>query len=489
MNKNFMALAVAGALAAPGLALAQATTSGTNVQIYGLFDVRFDHMKLTSSTANTAGVSNISGVTKQHLSGGAPNRIGFRGTEALGGGMEAFFQVETQVFTDARGDTGAQQTTNATLGGRPTFLGLRGNWGAVSAGYQESVYKDVYLTTWSVNPSNAMFGAIMGNGNTSGSMPTPSCVGAFASGTNNFQGVASTTGSATVAAPQGGLSSTTPATVRDSTICSEATSSTTAFNRTMSDSIAYRTPVFAGFRFSTMLVARENKEPSSATPAGTGQMNQSFGAYSLTWSGGPFSVAGAYEVHNGFRAANPVVGTAAAAVTLPNRSAKDTGLTLGARFNYGAGLIGAGWERLRYGNTAVAGAENNFDLKNWIFQGTFNLTASDVLWAGYSKTNGRTNCGASLISATAAAAAAATAAGTTACGKETGAKFLTFGVDHAFSKRTGVYAYWSKIDNNNSATYNYLSDSRNTGNGAGASGGLAAGIDSTSYNVGVKHSF
>ena len=38
MNKKILAVAVAGAIAAPGLALAQATTSGTNVQVYGLFD-------------------------------------------------------------------------------------------------------------------------------------------------------------------------------------------------------------------------------------------------------------------------------------------------------------------------------------------------------------------------------------------------------------------------------------------------------------------
>src|SRR3954467_2684292 len=123
-NQKLIVMAVAGAITAPGLALAQATTSGTNVQIYGLLDVRYDRMKVTGNTAGT-----ISQLTKDHLSTGAPNRIGFRGTEDLGAGMQAFFQVETQVFTDARGDTGAQQTTNATLGGRPTFIGIRGAWG------------------------------------------------------------------------------------------------------------------------------------------------------------------------------------------------------------------------------------------------------------------------------------------------------------------------------------------------------------------------
>src|SRR3954464_4621977 len=95
-NQKLIVTAVAGAITAPGVAFAQATTSGTNVQIYGLFDVRYDWMKVTGNTANTIG-----SVSKDHLSTGAPNRIGFRGTESLGAGMEAFFQVETQVFTDA----------------------------------------------------------------------------------------------------------------------------------------------------------------------------------------------------------------------------------------------------------------------------------------------------------------------------------------------------------------------------------------------------
>src|SRR6185295_6807449 len=128
--------------------------------------IRYDIMKVTQGTAATA----PSEVRKSHLSTGAPNRIGFRGTETLGAGMTAFFQVETQVFTDARQDGANAAATNATLGGRPTFLGLRGGWGEVSAGFQESPYKDVYQTSWSVMPTAPMFGHIMGNGNSSGAM-------------------------------------------------------------------------------------------------------------------------------------------------------------------------------------------------------------------------------------------------------------------------------------------------------------------------------
>jgi predicted porin len=465
INKAIMAAAVAGALAAPGLALAQASTAGTNVQIYGAFDVRWDWMKVSGGTAAAPG-----DVKKTHLSTGAPNRIGFRGTENLGGGMQAFFQVETQVFTDARQDAAAQQHTNATLGGRPTFVGLRSGWGELSAGYQESPYKDVYITSWSVLPTQPHFGVIMGNGNTSGGMPTPSCNGLTASGSNNFQGVSSTTGSATTAVAQTPVSATTPATVRDAVLCTEAPGNGTSFNRTMADSVTYRTPVIAGFRFSTMLTANENREPSSATPAGGNRSDQRFGAYSVTWSAGPLSLAGAFEQHTGFRATN----TGVTAATPANRAARDRGMAFGARFNYGAGLVGLGYERLKYGNSAIAGAatDNSFSKTNWVINGTFNLTPSDTIGAGYSKTQGNKDCGAGVV-----------------CGTTTGAKLFSVSIDHAFSKRTAVYAYYSKLDNNSAANYNYISDSRTTSQAAGVGSGYALGQDSKNFNVGVKHTF
>ena len=120
---------------------------------------------------------------------GAPNRLGFRGTEALGDGMTAFFQVESQIFTDARVDNASGSSTNATIGGRPTYMGLRAGWGEVSIGYQESIYKDIYSSTWQVDPNQQHYGIIMGNGNTSGQIPAPAagstaatCTGGQASG-------------------------------------------------------------------------------------------------------------------------------------------------------------------------------------------------------------------------------------------------------------------------------------------------------------------
>ena len=453
MNKKLLAVAVAGALAAPGLALAQAA----NVQIYGLLDVRLDSMKFTGNTAGTTGAQ-----TKWHMSGGQPNYIGFRGSEDLGGGLTAFFQVETQLFPDARQDVAAQQHTNATLGGRPTFLGLRSTtWGEVYGGYVDTIYKDVQRATWSVAGGTTHAGIIMGNGNTSGSNPSAACTAAFASGSNNLLAGAATTN------------------------CTEAPGSTTSFNRTISDAVTYRSPTFSGFRAAVQMTMNEFKEPSTAAfpVAGTGSQNSALRGYSLTWSGGPFSAAAAYEEHRGFRAGSGLVGTQV-------RDAKDSGFTLGGQWNYGMGKIGLGYERIKYAasSTVAAVATDGFTLPAWALQGTYNLTGADTLYMAYSKTPGRKSCG------TALAAAVATPVAGAPCGGDTGSKMLSFGITHDLSKRTALYAYYSKIDNNASATYNYPSDSRTTNQlgisgSMGSSAGLSAGTDSTSYNVGVKHTF
>ena len=479
MNKKLLAVAVAGALAAPGLAMAQAA----NVSIYGLMDIRVDNMKLSSGTGTS-----LNSQTKSHMSGGQPNYVGFRGSEDLGSGLSAFFQVETQLFPDARQDTGAQQATNASLGGRPTFLGLRSTgWGELSAGYQDAIYKDVQRATWSVAPGTTHAGIIMGNGNTSGSNPSTQCVPLQSSGTN--------------------------ATASDgSTICTAAPGNSTSFNRTISKSVNYRTPTLNGFRGAMQLTVNEFKQGSTnvganptvalANPGLQGSQNPTLVAYSLAWTGGPFSAAAAYEVHRGFRSLNVAstqTGTtagAAAVVAAGDGNAKDTGFTIGGQWNYGMGKIGIGYERIKYAatlNTPTSATNDSYTLPAWALQGTYNLTGSDTLFGAYSKTPGRKSCGTFLSTAV---------VGTTAngnlgqnCGGDTGAKMLSFGVQHDLSKRTALYAYYSRIDNNASANYNYPSDSRATNNigtvtsTTGASAGLGIGVDSTSYNIGVKHTF
>lgn len=62
------------------------------------------------------------------------SRIGLRGTEALGGGQEVIWQIESSVSADAGG---------GTLAGRDSFLGFRGGWGTLRFGNMKTPYDQV----------------------------------------------------------------------------------------------------------------------------------------------------------------------------------------------------------------------------------------------------------------------------------------------------------------------------------------------------------
>jgi predicted porin len=122
MNKKLVALAVAGLLAAP---LAQAQTA--NVTLYGRISIDLQMVNYDGpGGSNTVGeVQSIS------------SRWGLRGSEALGGGMNAIFQCETPIAPDS----GAAGATG--MCGREGWVGLNGKWGEVKLGYGLTPYDDV----------------------------------------------------------------------------------------------------------------------------------------------------------------------------------------------------------------------------------------------------------------------------------------------------------------------------------------------------------
>jgi len=120
MKKSLLALAVLGAFA--GAASAQ-----TSITIYGSFDggVR----NLTNATAAGSRLSMGSNGTFNS------NRIGFKGVEDLGGGLNAHFTLETGFNTG----TGALDNANNQLFNRTAAVGIGGAWGSLDLGRQYSV--------------------------------------------------------------------------------------------------------------------------------------------------------------------------------------------------------------------------------------------------------------------------------------------------------------------------------------------------------------
>ena len=110
MNKKLMALAVAGALTAPGFAAAQVGSS-PGITFYGRITDQivlqdFDH------PTNKVKKGDVQSVADE---------IGFRGRENLGGGTSVWFQIATGVWPDARLE--GTTTTGNNWGGRNSEVG------------------------------------------------------------------------------------------------------------------------------------------------------------------------------------------------------------------------------------------------------------------------------------------------------------------------------------------------------------------------------
>jgi len=124
MNKKLVALAVAGVLSAPLAAQAQTA----NVTLYGRLNLTMEGVQVRNQPE---------GVSEPWIYRVSSNssRLGVRGTESLGGGLNAIFQIESSVNGDAGG---------GTIAGRETFVGLQGGWGTVKIGNFLAPYDDIH---------------------------------------------------------------------------------------------------------------------------------------------------------------------------------------------------------------------------------------------------------------------------------------------------------------------------------------------------------
>lgn len=114
--KTIISTAVAALLAGFGVA-----ASAQNVQIYGRLDQGYRY----DSEGNKYGRN----VAKNQIATGSFNGLGFRGTEDLGGGLQAFFHIEHRFAAD----TGV---ANTTFWDEISIVGLRGGFGQISLGRQ-----------------------------------------------------------------------------------------------------------------------------------------------------------------------------------------------------------------------------------------------------------------------------------------------------------------------------------------------------------------
>lgn len=119
MKKSLIALA---ALAT----VATAAQAQSSVTIYGVMDAALVNVTGASSSGKVQGMGN---------GGLSTPRLGFRGTEDLGGGLKANFNLEAEVLVD----TGSQTSTPEALFARRSTVGLEGNFGRVDLGRMDTL--------------------------------------------------------------------------------------------------------------------------------------------------------------------------------------------------------------------------------------------------------------------------------------------------------------------------------------------------------------
>jgi predicted porin len=242
MHKKLLAVAVAGALAAP--MLAQAASSGSTVQIYGVAEIEHGYIDQGNGRPSTDYVESTG------------SYLGFKGTESLGGGMSAWFQCETTMDIRAFDQVG--------LCSRNSGLGFRGGFG------------NVWIGRWHTPMSRAL---------------SLGSIGVEETGNLGFSAlVTGGTGSVSAAAGLGatgvGTTYTNPG----------GSASRHRFRRRETCLTTYETPRMGGF----MLGAAVSCGNTAAEAAATNQSNTKPRVWSFagTYVNGPLAASLSYERHN-----------------------------------------------------------------------------------------------------------------------------------------------------------------------------------------------
>ena len=112
--KKILAIAIASAFAAPAMA------ATSNVDVYGKL-----HMSVNWYDDQPSSVSDI-GISSN------ASRIGFKGSEDLGGGLKGIWQIESSLNLDEQ---------NGSLAARNSFVGLSGGFGTALLGNHDTPLK------------------------------------------------------------------------------------------------------------------------------------------------------------------------------------------------------------------------------------------------------------------------------------------------------------------------------------------------------------
>ena len=434
MQKKLLGVAVAAALVAPGLALAQ-----SSVQIYGTI-----HMSLNQTKFSSVPAANGGDITKYGINSHASN-WGIRSTESLGGGMSAWFQAEFNLQMERRTNDNVSIAQTGEGSQRNSGLGLRGGFGNVYLGTWETPWAQTFRF-WDV-------GTIGGWG------PTTSIIGRRESTNSGTSYIPCTsTGTAAVAGTAaGGATTTVPIVGCTATAVQGPPGFGGANNlgyslwRRYQNAIFYESPEWSGVQLKVAIQPNETKTNATATTIAS---NPSSWSGSLGWTG------------MGGRAR-------AFLATMQSKDwssvgSTDGGWTFGGGYDFGVANIGGTYEQYTYktGNSAASGGAGIGDVK-----------AKE--WAvGIAVPVGPGKIGASYAKAKDLGLA----------GLDTSAKMWNIGYEWSLSKRTALGFGVAKIDNGTNQGFTWTGATGGP-NGPNELSPVPNGTDQTNIFVSIRHSF
>jgi predicted porin len=354
------------------------------------------------------------------------SNLGFRGTERISPDLAAFFQIESGVAVDANG---------SNIASRNTAIGLNSTWGAFRMGQWDTPYKTI---SGAVDP---MY----------------------------FTGITYT--GALIGTPGFGVGPVTigsPVTSGDGRTFANA--SNASYERRQGNIVQYWTPTIANVAVRLGYSANETRTSKSTSVT---QVNPYILSGSIEYDPGLLYFAYAYESHYDYFGLDALVPAAqatpvAAVAGSPAASSRDRGDKLIARVKFGGTQLGVLGERLRYSKTqssAAPAAFNRYERQAVALTLVQKVGATGTIRGLVGKANNG-SCG------------RFNGADCTTSGL--GARQFSIGYSETLSKRTDLYAFYTRVANDSRGNYQFA-------NAAGI--GATPGSESIGYLVGIRHTF
>ena len=360
MKKSLIALAAFAATSA----FAQ-----SSVTLYGIVeatvDVGFNRVIERSTTTTTAGVAGVTTTTRNETKNGlrvqdgndqgtGTSRVGFRGTEDLGGGMKANFLMEMGLRIDdgaAPGVVGVNSgASGGNLFGRNAWGGLSGGFGEVRLGRQVLGSFGVQGNSWAAGASNGLYDAGAGTAPGMGGVRFSNAIRYMSPTMGGFKG------SLMLAAPE-----TEAVTASTTTVGGVTTVSNTAKRRTGVDlALEYANgPAYVGLGYNLRDTGNEiTGLTTSSTAASVSVLSPTAilfvpGGKVTAWTlGGSYDLGVAKPFINYTRQTTSGFNTAGATVTSGNETIR--AWSIGVRAPVGPVTVIAG-----YGNAKTSGTVAN----------------------------------------------------------------------------------------------------------------------------------